>query len=95
MTKIPRGAVGETVLVEWVDAMGMSSWKERSELDLHIGKCKTVGQVLSIDREKISVAQNQCETNDTVDHVMTIPHGCITAVTVLLPAKSRKHHRSK
>ena len=72
--------IGRLTIVEWLDAMGTISWTDPEDITAEPGSCESVGRLLSVNKSVICVASNKCRTNGRVDHVMTIPRGCVVSV---------------
>lgn len=68
------------VLVEWDDSTAMGGWTD--EADLELAKCRTVGFLITKNKNRVVVAQS---TSDIAhyDNRFGIPRKCIKKITEL------------
>ena len=81
----------DIVMVEWVDAVSQTRWRDRmaTKNDLRPARCRTFGEVIEDVEAHIKVAGNVDDTDDNVDHVECIPRSAIQKVTVLKKARKK------
>lgn len=84
-----RDLVDKTVLLVWEDAWSDDSVHPITELEQHAVVWRTLGVLTAVGDSRVTVCASLIESKQgTIEHVgqsMTIPIGCITAVTELQP----------
>ncbi len=68
------------VVVEWMDSATADGWQHEADAEKHQPSvCKTVGWLLTKNRQYITVAASQSDSGNW-SQAMSIPRACVTSI---------------
>ena len=87
MTKLPKFAVGDLVMIQWHDAAVDSGWEDDKSLETKVHLIQSVGWVLAKDRKKkafILAADKAADPTDKeTNRRLAIPSSWVHSVVML------------
>lgn len=73
----------QLVLVEWLDSRRGEGWVRLDELENTVTKCRSVGWIISKDRQSVTLAGHLGENPAQCCGDLTIPRRAISKITQL------------